>query len=71
METSFYHIDPSHELGLSFHIQGYKISVSRFPDAEAFSALSKFTGTKYILSDTLTFDTDVGKGNYLEDILVI
>ncbi|KAK4756247.1 hypothetical protein SAY87_006374 [Trapa incisa] len=62
VQTSFYHIDPSHELCLSFHLQGYKISVSRIPDAEEFSRLAKFTGTKFILSETLTFDTDVGKG---------
>lgn len=71
VQTSFYHIDPSHELCFSFHLQGYKISVSRFPDAEAFSTLAKFTGTKFILSETVTFDTDVGKGDYLENILVV
>ncbi|OWM73838.1 hypothetical protein CDL15_Pgr018898 [Punica granatum] len=60
--TSFYHIDPSHELGLNFHLQGYKTSVSRFPDAEAFVTLAKFTGTKFILSETLSFEADVGKG---------
>ncbi|KAA8547313.1 hypothetical protein F0562_003823 [Nyssa sinensis] len=62
VETSFFHIDSSHDLGLAFQLHGFKPSILKFPRAESFSAIAKFSGTKFSLSETITFDPAVCDG---------
>lgn len=63
METSFHHIDPSHDLGLKIHMQGFKPSDLKFPRTEKFCAMAKFSGTKFSLSETVTFYPDLSNGS--------
>ena len=63
METSFHHIDPSHDLVLEIHMQGFKPSDLRFPRTEEFCAMAKFSGTKFSLSETVTFYADLSNGS--------
>ncbi|XP_059667459.1 uncharacterized protein LOC132312914 [Cornus florida] len=56
VETSYFHIDSSHELGLAFHMNGFKPSILKFPRAESFSTTAKFSGTKFSLSEIVNFD---------------
>lgn len=58
MATSFHHVDPSHDLGLEFQMHGFKPSALKFPGAEAFCSMAKFSGTKFSLSEILTFDPE-------------
>ncbi|KAM3684567.1 hypothetical protein ACJW31_11G053600 [Castanea mollissima] len=62
VETSFHHIDPSHDLGLKIHMQGFKPSDLKFPRTEKFCAMAKFSGTKFSLSETVTFYPDLSNG---------
>ncbi|WCJ32878.1 hypothetical protein M5689_014275 [Euphorbia peplus] len=56
VETSFHHADPSHDLDLKFHMQGFKAFSVSFPRAETFSAMAKYSGTKFSFIESLTFD---------------
>ncbi|XP_065855428.1 uncharacterized protein [Euphorbia lathyris] len=56
VETSFHHVDPSHDLDLKFCMQGCKASSVKFPRAETFSAMAKYSGTKFSLIETMTFN---------------
>ncbi|KAF8007492.1 hypothetical protein BT93_K1496 [Corymbia citriodora subsp. variegata] len=62
VKTNFHHVDPSHELGIEFHMEEYKPSVSRFSHAESFTTLAKLSGTKFTASETLTFDPFINNG---------
>ncbi|KAF5748859.1 putative vacuolar protein sorting-associated protein 13B-like isoform X3 [Tripterygium wilfordii] len=62
VENSFHHIDPSHDLGLEFKIYGFDPSVLKFPRTETFSAAAKFSGTKFSLSETIAFHSDLSNG---------
>ncbi|KAE8077724.1 hypothetical protein FH972_016258 [Carpinus fangiana] len=62
VKTSFHHIDPSHDLGLEIHIQGFKPSAFKFPRTEKFCTMAKFSGTKFSLSETVTFYPDLSNG---------
>lgn len=62
VETSFYHIDSSHDLLLTFDIKGFRPSVLRFPRAEKFSEVAKFSGTKFSSSEFINFTADISKG---------
>ncbi|GAV67143.1 LOW QUALITY PROTEIN: DUF1162 domain-containing protein/Chorein_N domain-containing protein [Cephalotus follicularis] len=62
VETSFYYIDPSHDLELEFNMHGFRPSVLKFPRTEKFSTMAKFSGTKYSLSETLIFYPDSYNG---------
>ncbi|XP_056171449.1 uncharacterized protein LOC115688889 isoform X4 [Syzygium oleosum] len=62
VQTNFHHVDPSHELGIEFHMEEFKPSVSRFSPAESFTTLAKFSGTKFTASETLTFDPFINNG---------
>ena len=62
-ETSVYHIDPSHDLGLEIHIDGFKPSHFKFPRLETFSTTAKFSENKFSLSETLTFESSNLRGN--------
>ncbi|ESR43047.1 hypothetical protein CICLE_v100108862mg, partial [Citrus x clementina] len=58
-QTSFHDIDPSHDLGLEFNMDGFRTSTLKFPRAETFSTMAKFSGTKFSLSETLTLDPEL------------
>ncbi|XP_059429987.1 uncharacterized protein LOC132163636 isoform X3 [Corylus avellana] len=62
VKTSFHHIDPSHDLGLEIHIQGFKPSAFKFPRTEKFCTMDKFSGTKFSMSETVTFYPDLSNG---------
>lgn len=63
METSFFHIDSSQDLGMVFHMHGFKPSVMKFPRTETFTSMAKFSGTKFSLSETMILDPDLSNGN--------
>lgn len=63
MQTSIYHIDPSHDLGLEICIDGFKHSDLKFPRLETFCTMAKFSETKFSLSETLMFETNNSNGN--------
>lgn len=56
VENYFHHVDPSHDLDLKFHMQGFKASPVKFPRAEVFSTMAKYSGTKLSVIETMTFD---------------
>ncbi|KAL6965672.1 hypothetical protein U1Q18_036726 [Sarracenia purpurea var. burkii] len=62
VETSFFHVDSSHDLRIVFQMHGFKPSILRFPRAETFSGTAKFSGTKFSLSETITFEPDLNNG---------
>ncbi|XP_027357140.1 uncharacterized protein LOC113866515 [Abrus precatorius] len=62
VETSVYHIDPSHDLGLEISIDGFKCSNLKFPRLETFCSLAKFSETKFSLSETLIFEPNNSNG---------
>ena len=62
-ETSVYHIDPSHDLGLEIHIDGFKPSHFKFPRLESFSMTAKYSEKRFSLSETLTFESSNLQGN--------
>ncbi|KAK8954444.1 hypothetical protein KSP39_PZI002557 [Platanthera zijinensis] len=45
--TSFFAVDSMHDLEFTYQIEGFKPVVSKFPRAEFFSQISKFSGSKY------------------------
>lgn len=61
--TFFHHVDPSHDLVLEFSVHGFRPSIVKFPRAETFSTMAKFSGTKFSQSETLAFDSDFCNGN--------
>ncbi|KAI3688356.1 hypothetical protein L1987_82068 [Smallanthus sonchifolius] len=63
VETCFHHIDSSHDLSLTFHIHGFRPSVLKFPRAEKFSEVAKFSGTKFSLSESVNFSSDISNGS--------
>lgn len=66
VENSFFHIDSSHDLAMVFKIHGYGPSVLKFPRAEKFGAMAKFSGTKFSASETISFNSDLlSEGNLL------
>ncbi|XP_045818799.1 uncharacterized protein LOC123911434 isoform X3 [Trifolium pratense] len=56
VETSIYHIDPSHDLALEICIDGFKCCDFKFPRLETFCSVAKFSETKFSLSETLIFE---------------
>ncbi|XP_061363844.1 uncharacterized protein LOC133307357 isoform X2 [Gastrolobium bilobum] len=62
VETSVYHIDPSHDLGLEICIDGFKHSDFKFPRLETFCTMAKFSETKFSLSETLIFEPNNSNG---------
>lgn len=53
--ASVFLVDSAHDLGITFSIQGFRPISSKFPRAESFSAMAKLNGSKFSLSETLTF----------------
>ncbi|KAG8380914.1 hypothetical protein BUALT_Bualt06G0066200 [Buddleja alternifolia] len=62
VETSFYHIDSSHDLLITFQMHGFRPSTLNYPRAESFSAKAKFSGTKFSISEIIRFDPDFNDG---------
>ncbi|KAJ6776637.1 PROTEIN SORTING-ASSOCIATED PROTEIN putative (DUF1162)-RELATED, partial [Salix koriyanagi] len=62
VETSFHHIDPSYDLGMEFCIHGFRPSNLKFPRAETFSTMAKLSGTKFSLTEMVSFDSDSSDG---------
>ncbi|XP_074366463.1 intermembrane lipid transfer protein VPS13 isoform X3 [Apium graveolens] len=72
VETSFFHIDSSHDLAMVFTIHGYGPSVLKFPRSEKFGAVAKFSGTKFSASETISFNSDsLSEGNLYVSIEMI
>ncbi|KAK6918056.1 Vacuolar protein sorting-associated protein 13, DH-like domain [Dillenia turbinata] len=63
VETSIFHVDSSQELGLDFLMNGFRPTNLKFPRAETFSAMAKFSGTKFSTSEILTFDSISSDGS--------
>ncbi|KAM3303588.1 putative protein isoform X1 [Capsicum chacoense] len=62
VETSFFHVDSSHDLMITFEMHGYKPSAVKFPRAETFGEIAKFSGTRFSLSETIIFDPQSSDG---------
>ncbi|KAH7668362.1 Glycine--tRNA ligase protein [Dioscorea alata] len=56
--ASLFYVDSTHDLGITFNMQGFGPTVSKFPRAESFIAISKSNGSKFISSEILTFNSD-------------
>nr|KAJ0195949.1 hypothetical protein LSAT_V11C700351370 [Lactuca sativa] len=46
---------------LNFDIRGFRPSVMKFPSAEKFSEVAKFSGTKFSSSESINFTADISK----------
>ncbi|XP_047313414.1 uncharacterized protein LOC124916706 [Impatiens glandulifera] len=55
VDTSFFHIDSSHDLDISIHLPGFNSSSLKFPRTEVFTGTAKFSGTKFSLSESIVF----------------
>ncbi|XP_008812811.3 uncharacterized protein LOC103723626 isoform X2 [Phoenix dactylifera] len=53
--ASVFLVDSAHDLGITFSILGFRPISSKFPRAESFSAMTKLNGSKFCVSETLTF----------------
>ncbi|KAL6659540.1 hypothetical protein ACP70R_003580 [Stipagrostis hirtigluma subsp. patula] len=53
--ASIFFVDPSNDLGITFHIQDYRPLATKFPRAESFSTAAKSNGFKCSLTETITF----------------
>ncbi|KAL5574177.1 hypothetical protein UlMin_023774 [Ulmus minor] len=62
VETSFHHIDPSHDLGLELLVDEFKQASLKFPRTETFFTMAKFSGTKFTLSEIVAFEPDSSNG---------
>ncbi|XP_058779187.1 uncharacterized protein LOC131653133 isoform X2 [Vicia villosa] len=63
VETSIYHIDPSHDLGLEICIDGFKCCDFKFPRLETFCTMAKLSATKFSISETLIFEPNNSNGH--------
>jgi hypothetical protein len=61
VETSFFHIDSSH-LTVTTNMDGFRASTLKFSRAETFVEIAKFSGTKFSLSETVSFDSSSSGG---------
>ncbi|KAL3830664.1 hypothetical protein ACJIZ3_019466 [Penstemon smallii] len=62
VENSFFHIDPSHDLSVTFQMRGFRPSSLKFPRAESFGATAKFSGTKFSTSEIIRFEPEFSAG---------
>ncbi|KAK3033803.1 hypothetical protein RJ639_034374 [Escallonia herrerae] len=62
VESTFFHIDYSHDLAITFNMHGFRPSHLKFPRAETFGATAKFSGSKFSLFETITFCSDLSDG---------
>ncbi|XP_073012455.1 intermembrane lipid transfer protein VPS13 isoform X2 [Typha latifolia] len=56
--ASIFLVDSSHDLGITFHIQGYSSILSKFPRAEQFSVAAKLNVSKFSITEKLAFYSD-------------
>ncbi|CAI0559649.1 unnamed protein product [Linum tenue] len=61
-KISFHHVDPSHDVGMELYLGGFRPSSLKFPSVEAFSGISKFSGTKFSSIETFTLEPDSSNG---------
>lgn len=64
VETSLFHVDSSHDLSVTFQLRGFKPSIMKFPRAETFSAMTKFSGMRFSVSEVIKFDPELLDGIY-------
>lgn len=60
--ASVFLVDSAHDLGITFHLNGFRPIISKFPRAESFSGMAKLDGSKFSISETLTFYPDSSGG---------
>ncbi|KAI0504558.1 hypothetical protein KFK09_015510 [Dendrobium nobile] len=53
--NSFFAVDSMHELEITYQMEGYRPVISKFPRAESFSEIAKFSGSKYFLVERISF----------------
>ncbi|KAH7665768.1 Glycine--tRNA ligase protein [Dioscorea alata] len=61
--ASLFYVDSTHDLGITYNMQGFGPTVSKFPRAESFIAISKSNGSKFISSEILTFNSHTSDGS--------
>ncbi|VAI88392.1 unnamed protein product [Triticum turgidum subsp. durum] len=59
--ASIYFVDPSNDLGITFHIQDYRSVTIKFPRVESFSNGATSNGLKFSLTETIAFYSNVSK----------
>lgn len=59
--ASIYFVDPSNDLGITFHIQDYRSLAIKFPRVESFSTGTTSNGLKFSLTETIAFYSNVSK----------
>ncbi|KAH6809791.1 hypothetical protein C2S51_027574 [Perilla frutescens var. frutescens] len=62
VETSFYHIDSSHDFSITFQMRGFKPLTLKYPRAESFSQKARFNGTKFSVSEIVKFESELSNG---------
>ncbi|KAF6145935.1 hypothetical protein GIB67_007954 [Kingdonia uniflora] len=60
--VSVFHIDSTHDLGITFNINGFKPSSSKFSRVETFTTTARFNDGKFFSSETLALYPDSSKG---------
>ncbi|KAL4187276.1 hypothetical protein AMTRI_Chr09g38240 [Amborella trichopoda] len=61
--ASLFHIDSTHDLGITFHLSGFGPSLSKFLRAETFTAMGKTNASKFPAYETLRFHPDETNGD--------
>jgi hypothetical protein len=59
--ASIYFVDPSNDLGITFHIQDYRSLAMKFPRVESFSTGTTSNGLKFSSTETIAFYSNVSK----------
>ncbi|XP_057249486.1 uncharacterized protein LOC104905906 isoform X4 [Beta vulgaris subsp. vulgaris] len=62
-EASFFHVDSSHDLDMTFNIDGFKPAAVKFPRAETFCSTAKPSGIVLSMTETITFSADLSDGS--------
>ncbi|KAG0501183.1 hypothetical protein HPP92_001255 [Vanilla planifolia] len=60
--ASCFAVDSTHDLEVTYRIEGYKPVVSKFPRTETFSEIAKFSGSKYFLHERIYFYSCASSG---------
>lgn len=63
--ASVFHIDSTHDLNLTFKINGFMPTYLKFLRAETFMVSAKLIDNKFSLSDTVAFYTDTSHGDFV------
>jgi hypothetical protein len=53
--ASIFFVDPSNDLGITFHIEDYRSLAIKFPRTESFSTAAKSDGFKFSATETIAF----------------